>query len=286
MTAVVTVRDALAQAQARGLDRVDAQRLLLHLVAPPQADRAWLITHDDHPLSPSVQALWQDALRRRLDDVPVAYLTGTKPFHGLTLRVTDQVLDPRPDTEVLVDWAWSLLVELPRARVLDLGTGSGAVVLALAAQAQAHFAATDAPTFEAVDASPSALQVAQANGQALQLAVTWQLSHWFREVQGQFDLLVSNPPYIAEGDPHLPALRHEPRQALVSGADGLDDLRELIEQAPGHLKANGWLLLEHGHDQASAVQALMRQRGFAQVQSRQDLAGIERCTGGQWPTVE
>ena len=136
------------------------------------------------------------------------------------------------------------------------------------------------------DASTDALAVARANAQRLDLPVQWRHGHWLNSVEGRFDLIVSNPPYIAEDDPHLPALRHEPRQALVSGPDGLDDLRQIVGAAPQHLRAGGWLLLEHGHDQADAVRGLLTRAGFVQVQSRDDLAGIARCSGGQWPGVE
>jgi release factor glutamine methyltransferase len=141
-------------------------------------------------------------------------------------------------------------------------------------------------TVRAVDASADALHVAHANAQRLGLAVQFLHGDWLSGVQGRLDVIVSNPPYIAEADPHLPALHAEPRQALVGGADGLDDIRTITLQAPAHLKTGGWLLLEHGFEQATAVQALLLQAGFANVQSRKDLAGIPRCTGGQWPEVK
>ena len=184
---------------------------------------------------------------------------------------------PRPDTETLVNWALSLNLE--QAKVLDLGTGSGAIALALQ-HAQPHWHVT------AVDASADALVVASGNAQALSLAVNFVHSNWFAQLQDKFDLIVSNPPYIAEGDPHLPALHSEPRQALVSGTDGLDDIRHIIEQAPHHLNAGAWLLLEHGFDQAPRVCALLETHGFLQVQSRVDLAGIKRCSGGCWPEMK
>ncbi|MBS0500063.1 MAG: peptide chain release factor N(5)-glutamine methyltransferase, partial [Proteobacteria bacterium] len=163
------------------------------------------------------------------------------------------------------------------ARVLDLGTGSGAIALALAA-------ARPRADVWAVDASADALAVARANGPRLGLAVNWRHGDWLAPVAGErFDLIVSNPPYIAESDPHLAALAHEPRQALASGPDGLRDLRALCAAAPAQLRPGGWLLLEHGHDQAAAVRALLQQAGLGQVQSRRDLAGIERCSGGQRP---
>ena len=274
-----TVSQALAHALGQGVSRTDAQTMMLHLVNPPVRDRAWLITHEDHALSDGAWATWCDWVERRAAGVPVAFLTGKKDFYGIELRINEQVLDPRPDTETLVDWALTLVQDLATPQILDLGTGSGAIALALAHH---HPAAK----VSAVDQSEEALAVALANAHRLGLQVVFTHSNWFESVAGRFDLIVSNPPYIAEHDPHLNALVHEPRQALVSGADGLDDLRLLIAQAPNHLTPGGWLLLEHGHDQSRTVRALLETRGFFQVQSRCDLAGIERCSGGQWPVVE
>jgi release factor glutamine methyltransferase len=208
----------------------------------------------------------------------VAYITGRKDFFGLTLNVDARVLDPRPDTEILVEWALELLPTAPKhiLRVLDLGTGSGAVALALQHQ-------RPAAQVTAVDASADALAVAHTNTQRLNLPVQCVLSHWMDAVPGPFELIVSNPPYVAEGDPHLAALAHEPLSALTSGTDGLDDIRQIIAQAPSRLTPGGWLLLEHGWDQAEPVQALLREAGFVKVQSRRDLSGIERCTGAVMP---
>ena len=279
MTAITTLRDALAQAQALGLERIDAQLLLLHILNRADAGRAWLLAHDTDTLAPSEQARFIALCQRRAAGEPVAYLRGMKEFYGLTLQVDARVLDPRPDTETLVDWALQLLAPLPAPRVLDLGTGSGAIALALQHQRP------DAQV-SAVDASTDALAVAQANAARLGLAVQFARGNWLRGVAGQFDVIASNPPYIAAADPHLAALRHEPLQALASGADGLDDIRSIVAQAPSHLLPGGWLLLEHGWEQAEAVQALLRSAGFAEVQSRKDLAGIARCSGGQWPRVK
>ena len=279
MTAITTLRDALAQAQALGLERIDAQLLLLHILNRADAGRAWLLAHDTDTLAPSEQARFIALCQRRAAGEPVAYLRGCKEFYGLTLQVDARVLDPRPDTETLVDWALQLLAPLPAPRVLDLGTGSGAIALALQHQRP------DAQV-SAVDASADALAVAQANAARLGLAVQFARGNWLRGVAGQFDVIASNPPYIAAADPHLAALRHEPLQALASGADGLDDIRSIVAQAPAHLQPGGWLLLEHGWEQAEAVQALLRSAGFAEVQSRKDLAGIARCSGAQWPSVK
>lgn len=279
-----TIAQALHALTARGLPRLEAQMLLLHALGQPTHARAWLLAHDgDAVPAAAAEALHALAARRQAGE-PVAYLVGQKAFHGLTLQVDARVLDPRDDTETLVDWALALRPPDggagPAAApvdVLDLGTGSGAIALALAHQ-RPHSRVT------AVDASADALAVATANAQRLALAVAMRHGSWFEPVAGQrFDLIVSNPPYIAEGDAHLPALAHEPRQALVSGADGLRDLRQIVGQAPAHLKPGGWLLLEHGWDQAAAVRALLSTAGFDQVQSRRDLGGVERCSGGRWP---
>lgn len=281
-TLAITVANGLRQAHAAGLERPDAQRLMLHCLQRPLHDRAWLVAHDTDLLTPEQHQAWQDALQRRQSGEPVAYITGRKEFFGLTLRVDARVLDPRPDTETLVEWALALLPPPgsgPSKRLLDLGTGSGAIALAL------KHSRPDTQVW-AVDASEDALTVARGNAQLLGLSVHCLASHWLAQVDvnatGAFDLIVSNPPYVAEGDPHLAALSHEPLQALTSGADGLDDLRLIIAQAPSRLASGGWLLLEHGWDQAQAVQSLLRHAGFDQVQSRQDLAGIQRCTGGCW----
>lgn len=274
----MTLADALRQASAAGLDRLDAQTLLLHALNRPPHDRAWLIAHDSDELPATVQPVWSALLTRRLAGEPVAYLLGQKEFFGLPLQVDARVLVPRPDTETLVQWALDLLPGLgEQPRVIDLGTGSGAIALALAHQRPGL-------DITASDASPDALAVAQANARALGLRVHFATGHWLEAVPGQtFALIVSNPPYIAEADPHLPALAHEPGSALVSGPDGLDDTRTIIAQSTRALRPGGWLLLEHGHDQAPRVRALLGSAGFDHVSSHTDLAGIERCSGGQWP---
>ncbi len=275
----MTLQQALTAALAQGLERIDAQILLLHTLGRATGDRAWLITHDTDTLPPAVQERFEALCQRRLAGEPVAYLIGTKAFYGLELHVDARVLDPRPDTETLVDWALEVLEGHPAPRLLDLGTGSGAIALALQHQRP------DA-TVLAVDASLDALAVAQANAQRLGLPVQFRHGHWMQGIEGLFDAIVSNPPYIPAADPHLAALQHEPLQALASGADGLDDIRTLIAQAPAHLAPGGWLLLEHGWDQAPAVCTLLRSAGLEQVQGRKDLAGIVRCSGGRWPTVK
>ena len=271
------IAKALRHALSSGLTRLEAQRLLLHSLGRPLTDRAWLTSHAHDTLTPEQAQGFTALCTRSSQGEPLAYLLGQQEFFGLTLAVDPRVLIPRPDTETLVNWALTLLPAAPgSARVLDLGTGSGAVALALK-HARPHSAVL------AIDASEPALCVARANALSLGLDVRMMASCWLEGVSGVFDLIVSNPPYVRAGDPHLAALGHEPLQALTAGADGLDDLRQIIAQAPPHLAAGAWLLLEHGYDQAEAVSLLLREGGFEAVSSRPDLAGILRCTGGRWP---
>jgi release factor glutamine methyltransferase len=261
---------------------LDAQLLLLHVLARPSHDRAWLLTHDDALLTCEHAEALERLVQRRAAGEPLAYLVGHKEFFGLQLAVDPRVLVPRPDTETLVDWGLERLVAQGAAgiaHILDLGTGSGAVALAIAQTLQKR---AQPARIVAVDASEAALAAAKANAATLALDVSFINSDWFSHVEGHFDLIVSNPPYIADADPHLDQLTHEPLQALTSGPDGFDDLRRIIAHAPGHLQTDGWLLLEHGYNQSHAVRALLSQHGFVEVQSRQDLSGIERCSGGKW----
>ena len=275
-----TLAQALLQAQSLSLDRLDAQLLLLHALDKPAFQRAWLLAHDTDELPARAQAGFDALVRRRVGGEPLAYLTGHKEFFGLDLQVDQRVLVPRPDTETLVEWTLEALAEITVGAdpitVLDLGTGSGAIALALKATRPAL-------QLSATDASAAALTVARSNAQRLQLEVQFHRSSWFDGISGRYHAIVSNPPYVAAQDRHLEALRHEPMQALTSGADGLDDIGHIIAQAPAHLHPAGWLLLEHGHDQAAAVRDLLRQTGLVNVQSRRDLSGIERCSGGQYP---
>ena len=263
------VDEALALARALGVERGDAQALLAHLTGQ---GRAWLVTHGETPV-PGAEA----ALRRLAAGEPLAHLTGWQPFHGLLLQVSAATLIPRPDTETLVDWALERLATLPgEPDVVDLGTGSGAIALALKP-------ACPRARVMGVDLSAEALAVARANGERLGLAVDWRLGNWFAPLSGlRFDLVVSNPPYIAGDDPHLAALQHEPLSALTPGGDGLADLQALIDDAPLHLRPNGWLLMEHGWDQADAVAQRLAARGFADVSLQRDLAGRARASGGRW----
>ena len=270
-----TVAQAQQKLRQQGLDPLDAQLLVLHVADRPVHDRAWLLSHDTYALPAEARRALQTLAQRRLQGEPVAYLTGLKAFYGLDLHVDARVLVPRPDTETLMDWALEVLAPTPAATVVDLGTGSGAIALALK-----H--TRPALRVQAVEYSADALAVAQANAQRLGLDVAFAQGSWLTGVAGPFHAIVSNPPYIREDDEHMPALRHEPRQALTSGADGLDDIRTIIDQARSRLLPDGWLLLEHGYDQAAAVRALLMAAGFTEVQSRQDLAGVERCSGGNW----
>jgi release factor glutamine methyltransferase len=277
-----TVTTALKQAHQQGVDRLDAQLLLLQALDRAGQDRAWLLAHDTDALSADARARFAALVARRAAGEPLAYLTGHREFFGLDLQVDPRVLVPRPDTETLVSWALAVLPaapgpaaeSAPRVPVLDLGTGSGAIALALKSQRpDLHV--------QALDHSEAALAVARSNARRLGLAVTFRQGNWLGGVQERFQLIVANPPYIADADPHLPALRFEPLQALTAGADGLRDLRAIVAAAPACLTPGGWLLLEHGYDQAGSVSQLLQAAGFTQVQSRADLAGIARCSGGQ-----
>ncbi|WP_077033483.1 peptide chain release factor N(5)-glutamine methyltransferase [Pelomonas sp. KK5] len=266
------VSEAFARARELGVDRVDATLLLCALLG---RERGWLITHDDFALTPEMSGILEAQFARRAAGEPIAYLLGRKEFHGLDLAVTPDTLVPRPDTETLVDWALELL-DGP-ARVVDLGTGSGAIALAIKHRMPAALV-------EAVDLSTGALAVARANAERLGLDIAFHQGDWFGPLAGRrFELIVSNPPYIAGDDPHLPALRHEPRSALTPEGDGLAALRAIIADAPQHLEPGGWLLLEHGYDQAEPVAALLRARGFGEVTLRRDLGGQPRVSGGRLP---
>ncbi|NCT96748.1 MAG: peptide chain release factor N(5)-glutamine methyltransferase [Comamonadaceae bacterium] len=276
----MTIADTLRALVTSGVPRLEAQQLLLLALGRDPQARAWLAAHDELTLDDSARTRLAALARRHRDGEPMAYLRGEQGFHGLVLRSDPRALAPRPDTETLVDWALELLAGLPPdARAIDLGTGSGAIALAL-------LHAAPGLRLTATDASEAALSLARENAQRLGLSLRFAAGAWLAAVPGErFELILSNPPYIAAGDPHLAALRHEPLSALVSGADGLDDIRAIVAQAPGALTPGGWVLLEHGHDQAEAVQALLRAAGFEAVGGRTDLAGIVRCSGGRWPAA-
>lgn len=267
--------DALLRAARARLEPGEAELLLAHALGRAPA---WLWAHgDDEPDAAGIAAF--DALvARRVAGEPVAYLVGRRGFWTLDLDVTPATLIPRADTERLVELALERLP--PHARVADLGTGSGAIALALAAERRdARIVATDA--------SAAALDVARGNAARLGLAnVEFRAGHWYAPLAGErFDLIASNPPYIAAGDPHLARgdLRHEPASALVSGADGLDAIRELAAGARAHLAPGGWLLVEHGVDQGAAVRALFAAAGLGGVDTAQDLEARDRVTFGRAP---
>ncbi|HDS1223619.1 protein-(glutamine-N5) methyltransferase, release factor-specific [Stenotrophomonas maltophilia] len=277
-----SLRQVVADASARlgGIDaRHEAELLLLHVLDRP---RSWLFAHATDPLAANDQAAFEALLARRVAGEPVAYLTGRRGFWTLDLEVDPATLIPRPETELLVELA---LERLPPGRALqlaDLGTGSGAIALALASERpQAQVLATDA--------SPGALAVAARNAARHELRNVRfaEGGHdWYAPLQGaRFDLIASNPPYIASDDPHLEQgdLRFEPATALASGPDGLDDIRRIIGGGQAHLVPGGWLLIEHGWDQGEAIRALFDTAGFAEVQTVQDLEQRDRITQGRRP---
>ncbi len=270
---MTTVAQALADARARGVTSLDAQLLLARVLA---TTRTGLIANDDRLLSDDDLRRWTDLATRRASGEPVAYLLGEKEFCGLMLEVRAGVLVPRPETELLVDWSTDLLgAQAQRPTVLDLGTGSGAIALALKHRCpQALVTATDA--------SAVSLAVARSNAARLGLDVELLAASWWDGFGARrFDMVVANPPYVAAGDPHLAALWHEPLEALVSGADGLEALATIARGASDHIEPGGWLLLEHGFDQGAAVRALLETAGLAGIATRRDLAGHERVTGGR-----
>jgi release factor glutamine methyltransferase len=270
--ASLTVDGLLMRARVLGLPRLDAQLMLAQVLG---RERTWLLAHGDEPTDAAADRHFAHLCAQRAAGVPLAYLTGRREFFGLRLRITPDVLDPRADTETLVDWAIQRLAGLSRPAVLDLGTGSGAIALSIA-----H--SCPAAQVTAVDRSASALGVAMDNARQLGLRLEGLRGDWFEAVAGRrFDLIVSNPPYLAEQDPHLAALLAEPREALVAGATGLEDLVHIVREAPAHLLPGGWLLLEHGAEQGPAVCEHLRRQGFQQVQHRQDMAGLHRCSGGR-----
>lgn len=255
--------------------RLDAELLLAHALGQ---SRSYLRTWPEREPDAAQCAAFAALLERRRAGEPVAYLLGRQGFWSLDLEVAPHTLIPRPDTELLVETALALGPGGP-ARVLDLGTGTGAIALALACERPAW-------QVLGVDRVSEAVQLAERNRARLGLGnVRFVESVWFSTLGGErFALIVGNPPYIAADDRHLNEgdVRFEPASALVAGQDGLDDIRRIVHEAPEHLEAGGWLLLEHGYDQAEAVRALFAARGFAAVESRRDLGGHQRITLGQW----
>ena len=269
----VKIKEAL---RAFGNDYRDAELLLLHCLG--RDERSWLIAHDHDELQADVIEVFSSMSAERLKGVPLAYLLGHREFWSLKLKVTRDVLIPRPETELLVEWALELASRYDLESMLDLGTGSGAIALAVQHDA-AHLSVT------ASDVSESALRVARENAEDLGLPVEFVESSWFDALEHRrWALIASNPPYVAADDAHLKKgdLRFEPSTALTDGGDGLSSIREIASNAPNHLEAGGWLLIEHGYDQAADVRSILELNGFSKVSLRNDLAGRPRVTGGCW----
>lgn len=271
----MNIAEALTPQAFAGVDR---RELRLLLAEASGLSEAAVLAHPQQVLSANAAATLLDWVARRRKGEPLAYLIGWREFYGLKLDVSPAVLIPRPETELLVELALRHLSSGEGASVLDLGTGSGAIALAIKA---------NRPQVRvlAVDASAEALQIAQGNAARLGIEVEFRRGSWFAPVVGErYHLVVSNPPYVAEGDPHLwqGDLPHEPQLALMAGTDGLEALREIARGAPHHLRKEGWLLLEHGYDQAEPVRALLARSLFEEISTWPDLAGIARVTGGQY----
>jgi release factor glutamine methyltransferase len=261
----LTVGEAIRGA---GIEAREARLLLAEVCGFSEAS---IVASPEAELPFEVEQAFLELTGRRKSGFPIAYLLGRKEFYSLELAVNPSVLIPRPETELLVD----LALERQFARALDLGTGSGAIALALKAHRREAGVV-------AVEADLSALHTAQRNAARLNLEVDFRHGRWLAPVQGElFDLIVSNPPYVAEGDPHLPALRYEPRAALLAGPDGLDAIRDIVAAAPAHLRPGGWLLLEHGQGQDKHVRDLLSAAGLQEVRAWPDLAGIPRVSGGK-----
>ena len=273
-TTAPPIRDLLQRASAV-IERVDAEWLLAHALGRPPG---WLWAHADDPVDAAVREAFDALVARRAAGEPVAYLTGTRGFWTLDLGVSPATLIPRPETERLVELALDRLPTDTPCRVADLGTGSGAIALAIARE-------RPMAAVVATDASKAALAVAVANARRNAIDNVWfRRGDWCEALgRDRFDLVASNPPYIAAGDPHLAQgdLRHEPAAALASGIDGLDAIRRIVRDVPAHLAPAGWLLLEHGHDQGEAVRALLLAAGFTDVATEADLEGRDRVTLGR-----
>ena len=265
---MTTVADLL---RAGGLARADTLALLAHLLG---SGREQLVAHPQRPVDERcAQAFAALAARRRAGE-PLAYLLASREFYGRRFAVSPAVLIPRPETELLVELGLELIAARSEPAVLELGAGCGCVAITLALQ-------RPAARVTAVERSPEALALARANAQALGATLHWIESDWFARVDGAFDLIVANPPYVRAGDPHLAELAFEPAAALVAGADGLDDLRRIVAGAGAHLRAGGWLAVEHGYDQAGEVAALIAAAGFESIACRRDLQGHARVTCGR-----
>ena len=280
MTKTQTIKAALAYSAAllnTEEATLEAQLMLQHVL---NVNRAWLIAHENDALETNIHEVFETLLERRLNSEPIAYILGYREFYGMKLKVTSETLIPRPDTETLVEAALAKISPQEKSQILDLGTGTGAIALAIAKYRPQTLVT-------GVDASQAALNIAIENAQNLNITnVYFELSDWFTALHGNtFDVIMSNPPYIETCDAHLKQgdLRFEPISALASGMDGLDDIRAIIAQAPQYFNPAGWLLLEHGYNQASKVADLLKQVGFSEISHIQDLAGIDRVTIGKMP---
>ena len=277
MNGVTSIHAAL-QGARQSIPLSEARLLLGTLL---EKNLAWLEAHRDDELPEAIVLRFADWIARRTAGEPVAYLLGTREFYGRDFVVSPAVLIPRHETELLVELALAKLPKLAKQdspSLLDLGTGSGCIAITLALEAPYA-------QVTAVDTSPQALAVAQQNAATLDVRVEFREGSWFEPLSGsRFDVIVSNPPYIKADDPHLAQgdVRFEPFSALASGPDGLDDIRAIITTAPSHLTPGGWLLFEHGYDQAEAMVTVMEQGGFSTIEQHRDLAGIVRVTLGQW----
>ena len=270
----MNIAEALAQARGR-IESADAKLLLRQVLGCSASE---LAAHPERMLDESQASRYAEWVARRGAGEPAAYLVGSREFYGREFRVTPAVLIPRPETELLVEVALAKVSGggTPHdVKIFDLGAGSGCVAITLALELGCEVTA--------VDVSPEALAVARENAERLGANVKFVQSDWFAAIEGEFDLIVGNPPYVAEGDPHLRDLAFEPMTALVCGTDGLNAIRRIVAEAPRYLKPGGWLLLEHGYDQAEAIRALLTEAGFRTIEQRRDLAGIVRVSGGTIP---
>ena len=267
----MTLFEALTAARQK-IDRLDARLLLQYATGCTHAD---LLARPETPVIAPAYAQFAEWVERRAAGEPLAYLVGESEFRGRIFQVSPAVLIPRPETEVLIDLALERLAGLSKPRILDLGTGSGIIAISLALECPRA-------TIVAVNVSPEAISVARNNAGRLGANIDFRQGDWFAPVTGEhFDLIVSNPPYVADGDPHLEfdGLPFEPRLALTDGADGLACIQRIVADAPAHLNAGGWLLFEHGYDQGAASRNLLTTAGFKSPTIIPDLAGIDRVSG-------
>ena len=274
----VNIRELVSSLIALPLSRAEVRMLVSHVL---QRDAAWLVAHDDDVVSDDEKLHIESLASRRVQGEPIAYLLGEREFFGRTFRCSPAALIPRPETEHLVEHVLTLVETCGKATILDVGTGTGCIALTLALErSNAHITA--------LDVSPDALSLARENAANLHANnVKFMQSHWFSAISPgvKFDLVVSNPPYIVPGDPHLRQgdLRFEPAIALADAIDGLESYRQLARGAMTHLKSGGWLVVEHGYDQGESVPALIKENGFTEVRTHFDLAGHPRVTAARKP---